>query len=354
MSGGTLRASNTFPGDRHLIELWSPKSIHARESSLDEKQGFTGDAKFQNGESIFYEDITFRDILFDSSFRGGGIFVLDSARIRIRDCFFLHFTTQGIIVKNGHETFISNCFLGHRSTIGGDADEKYFAGTGIDLRSNDNAITDVVVFSAAIGLVLRGQANIVTGVHFYNKATAFGGIGILLPKIYGVSQTRIDNCYMDFTAIVMEDPVQVHVTNGFFLGDANVVLKSIDGRISGLNIVDNMFSGTPAKMVPIVRLDGVFSSIDQVVIERNNVIGMSLKSTSAKLTVIGNGTKWVADFSHTLVFPNRIGHLQYSFYVPEGSLKFTSHAVTNVSNNIVIVESEKAVIGKVYVAIDQQ
>ena len=48
----------------------------------------------------------------------------------------------------------------------------------------------------------------------------------------------------------MEDPVQVHVTNGFFLGDANIVLKSIKGQVSGLNIVNNMFTGNPNNKVP--------------------------------------------------------------------------------------------------------
>lgn len=122
---------------------------------------------------------------------------------------------------------------------------------------------------------------------------------------------------MDYTGIVMEDPVQVHVTNGLFLGDANIILKPVKGQILGLNIVDNMFNGDPNKKVPIVNLDGEFSNIDQVVIDRNNVNGMSLRSTVGKLTVSSNGTKWVADFSPILVFPNRISHIQYSFYAQE-------------------------------------
>ncbi|KAK7303863.1 hypothetical protein RJT34_14780 [Clitoria ternatea] len=339
VTGGTLRASDTFPTDRHLVELWAtnskrlPKSTDFNSMKLEQKIG------------IYYEDITFRDILFDSSYRGGGIFIIDSARIRINNCFFLHFATEGILVQGGHETFISSSFLGQHSTVGGDKGERDFSGTAIDLASNDNAITDVAIFSAAIGILLRGQANIVTGVHCYNKATGFGGIGILV-KLAGNSQTRIDNCYMDYTSIVVEDPVQVHVTNGFFLGDANVVLKSVKGQVFGVNIVDNMFSGNPNNKVPIVALDGQFSNIDQVVADRNNVIGMSLRSTIGKLTVNGNGTKWVADFSNILLFPNRISYFQYSFY-SKGDPKFLAHSVTNVSNNVVVVESEKPVQGVV-------
>ncbi|CAK9183611.1 unnamed protein product, partial [Ilex paraguariensis] len=282
------------------------------------------DSKYQS-DGIYYEDITFQDILFDSNYRGGGLFVIDSARIRVNNCFFIHFTTDGILVERGHETFISSCFLGQHSTVGADKGEKDFSGTGIDLASNDNAITDVVIFSAATGVILRGQANIVTGVHSYNKATYFGGIGILVKA----AQNRIANCYLDFNAIVIEDPAQVHVTNGYFLGDGNIVLKSIK------------------------ELDGQFTTIDQVVIDQNNVNGMSLRSTVGELTVAGNGTQWVADFSSVLMFPNRINHVRYSFYTQGGLVGFPASAVTNVSNNVVIVESEKAVNGVVSIVVDQ-
>lgn len=149
----------------------------------------------------------------------------------------------------------------------------------------------------------------------------------------------------------MEDPVQVHVSNGFFLGDANIVLKSISGRVFGLNIVDNIFTGNNNK-VPIVALDGQFSNIDQVVADRNSVTGMSLRSTVGKLSVSGNGTQWVADFSNILLFPNRISNFQYSFYA-QGEPKFLAHSVTNVTNNVVLVESEKTAQGIVSFLVEQ-
>lgn len=329
-----MRASDTFPNDRYLVEV-----------------SLLNSTKPPGTVGIYYEDITFRDILFDSGYRGGGLLIVDSARIRIDNCFYLHFTTEGILVQGGHETFISSTFLGQHSTVGGDKGEREFTGTAIDLASNDNAITDVAIFSAAIGIVLRGQANMITGVHCYNKATGFGGIGMLL-KLAGNSATRIDNCYMDYTGIVMEDPVQVHITNGFFLGDANIVLKSIKGQVSGLNIVNNMFSGNPNSKVPIVTLDGEFSDIDQVVIDRNNVVGMGLRSTVGRLTISGGGPNWMADFSSILVFPNTISNFQYSFYAIEEP-KFVAHSVTNVSGNVVVVESEKPVRAIVSFVVEQ-
>ncbi|XP_052202844.1 polygalacturonase QRT3 [Diospyros lotus] len=345
IQSGTLRASDTFPNDRHLIELWAPTSqklkLTASVNNLDQKD---------TNSAISYEDITFRDILFDSSYGGGGLLVIDSARIRIDSCFFLHFTSQGILVQRGHETFISSSFLGQHSTVGGDEGERDFTGTAIDIASNDNGVTDVAIFSAGTGIVVRGEANLITGVHCYNKATFFGGVGILVKA----AQTRIVNCYLDFNAIVIEDPFQVHVSNGFFLGDGNVVLKSIKGRISGLNIVNNMFSGEPKNMVPIVKLDGQFREVDQVVIDQNMVNGMRLRSTVGKLAVPGNGTKWVVDFSSVLVFPDLINHVHYSFYAPTPGIRgFPVHAVTNVSGNVVVVESDKAVNAVVSVVVDQ-
>ncbi|KAF9685391.1 hypothetical protein SADUNF_Sadunf03G0049700 [Salix dunnii] len=351
VKGGTLRASDIFPGDRHLIEVWSQNSqVLDKRNKVHDPNGFPA-GKLQNGV-ILYEDITFRDILFDSGYRGGGIFIVNSARIRINNCFFLHFTTEGILVQGGHETFISSCFLGQHSTVGGDPGERSFSGTAIDLGSNDNAITDVALFSAAIGVLLRGQANILTGIHCYNKATGFGGVGIMV-KLYA-SLTRIDNCYLDYNSIVMEDPVQVHVTNGLFLGEGNIVLKAINGRISGVNIVNNMFNADPKGTTPIVGLDGTFTSIDQVLIDQNDVVsGMKYKSTVGKLTVAGNATKWVADFSSVLLFPNQINHFQYSFYIHGMPNGFPTHAITNVSNNVVVVESDKLVNAVVSVIVDQ-
>ncbi|KAG5413501.1 hypothetical protein IGI04_001068 [Brassica rapa subsp. trilocularis] len=335
VKGGTFRASEVFPGDRHLVELVASNSS-PEDTFSDQNSG------------IFFEDVTFKDVLFDSSFRGGGLAVVNSARIRITDCYFLHFTTHGIKVQGGHETYISNTFLGQHSTVGGDRQERQFSGTGIDISSTDNAITDVVIFSAGVGILLNGQANIVTGVHCYNKATWFGGIGILVKS----HLTRIDNCYLDYTGIVIEDPVHVHVTNALFLGDANIVLRSVQGKkIHGVNILNNMFSGDPKHNFPIVKLEGEFNEVEQVVIDQNNVEGMTLKSTTGKAKVSANGTRWVVDFEPVLVFPNRINHYQHSFLAQSGEIP--ASAVTNVSNNVVVVETDRDVIGTVSVIVYQ-
>jgi hypothetical protein len=99
---------------------------------------------------------------------------------------------------------------------------------------------------------MNHQANILTGVHCYNKATIFGGVGIHGKT--SCAQTRIDNCYMDYNSILLEDPKEMHITNTFFLGDGNVKLKAVKGEVHGLTIVNNMFSGND-KGVPTMKLD---------------------------------------------------------------------------------------------------
>lgn len=346
--GGTLRASENFPEDRYLIELWtSTDSLLNGSLNGDELAAATKDADFY---AASYEYITLRDLMLDANFRGGGILVINSLRTNIDSCYISHFTSFGIMVQGGHETYIRNSFLGQHITAGSSPLERNFSGVGISLMGNDNAITDVVIFSAAVGISVSGQANIITGVHCYNKATAFGGIGIRL-LLGGLTQTRILGAYMDYTGIVAEDPVQLDIANGFFLGDANIVLKSSQRKmISGVNIVNNMFTGS-GKGVEIVQLEGQFDSIDQTIVDRNNVLGMTLKSTVARGTVQGNGSTWAIDFNPVLLFPNLIQHVQYSFYTSDAS--FPRHALRNVSENKVVIEADTEVSATVSVQVDQ-
>ncbi|XP_075497841.1 LOW QUALITY PROTEIN: polygalacturonase QRT3-like [Primulina tabacum] len=329
--GGSLKASNSFPNGGYLIDL-SPASS----SSLE----------------YYYEFVTLRDLLLDSNYRGGGIQVVKSVRINIDNCYITHFSTVGISVKGGHETSIRHSYLGQHITAGGDPGERNFTGTGIELLGNDNSINDVVIFSAALGIMITGQANIISEVHCYNKATGFGGTGIYL-KLPGLTQTRIVNSYFDFTGIVAEDPVQLTISNSFFLGDAYIVLKSIKGVANGVNIVDNMFSGS-GKGIDTVQLDqkmGPFKQINQIVIDGNNVNGMNLKSTIARTSVQGNGSSWVADFNSALVFPNLIKRVDYTFIT--GAATFPVHVLRNVSGNKVVIQSQSPVPASVFITADQ-
>lgn len=327
--GGTLRASDDFPTDGYLIDLSA-----------------SSDLKY------IYEFVTLRDLMLDSNFRGGAIQVVNSLRTSIDNCYITHFTTTGIKVQGGHETYIRNCYLGQHITAGADPREKDFSGTAIILGGNDNAVTDTVIFSAAVGIVIEGQANTLSGVHCYNKATNFGGVGVYL-KVPGLTQTRIVNCYLDYTGIVAEDPVQLHISSSFFLGDAFVLLRSINGVANGVNIVDNMFSGSD-KGIDIVQLDESsckFKHVKQVIVDRNNVKGMNVKSTIARGTVEGNDSSWTVDLSRDLLFPNLIKSVQYSLQAT-GS-QFPNHALRSVTGNCIVITTDMVVPASVTVTVDQ-
>lgn len=346
--GGTLKASNDFPTDGYLIDLSTSSSPSQKENYNESSI----DAQLDSSPSYNYEYITFRDLMLDSNYRGGGISVINSLRTSIDNCYIAHFTTNGILVQGGHETYIRNSFLGQHITAGSDHGERNFSGTAINLMGNDNALTDVVIFSAAVGVMVMGQANILSGVHCYNKAYGFGGTGVYL-KLPGLTQNRIVNSYMDYTGIIAEDPVQLYISNTFFLGDAFITLKSVNGIANGVNIVDNMFSGS-GKGIDIVQLDqgnGPFKEIDQIVVDRNIVKGMNTRTTVARGTVEGNGTSWTVDFNQQLLFPNLIKHAQYSF-ITSGSV-FPNFALRNVSGNRVVIESNVAASASVFVMVDQ-
>ncbi|XP_006652808.1 polygalacturonase QRT3-like [Oryza brachyantha] len=328
---GSLRAADDFPTDRYLIEL-SAKAAGGGSPSL----------------SYYYEYVTLRDLMLDCSYRGGGVSVVDSLRVGVDNCYVVHFATDGVAVSGGHETFVRNTFLGQHMTAGGDSGEREFTGTGIRLDGNDNSVSDVVVFSAGTGIMVTGGANAISGVHCYNKAAGFGGTGIYL-KVPGLTQTWITNCYMDFTGIVAEDPVLLHVSSSFFLGDANVVLKAVNGVARGVQIVGNLFNGRD-KGVDIVQLDGKFATVEQVYVQQNAATGMTVRSTSARGTAEGNGSSWTVDFSPVLLFPDRIGHVQYSLVAGDA---FPGHALRNISGNQVVIATDAAVSATVHVLVDQ-
>ncbi|KAH7520969.1 polygalacturonase QRT3 [Ziziphus jujuba] len=350
---GTIQASNDFPQGGPVFDA-SPKQAppaENTESFVDEVE--PAQLSDPDPSSFSFEYVTFQNIMIDSNHRGAGISLSNALRTSIENVYVAHFSTTGINVHpSSSETYISNSFLGQHPTAGRDPHEGNFTGTAINLSGTNNALTDVVLFSSAVGVDVSGHGNTLSGVHCYNKATRFGGTGIYLRKS-GLGQNRIINSYLDYTGIVAEDPLQLHVSNSFFRGDAFVALKSVKGVVSGVNIVDNTFSGS-SKGTGIVQLqqsNGPFKKIDQVVVDRNSVEGMNNKATVAKGVVQGNGTSFTVDFNPVLLFPNRIRHVQYSLIATNGA--FPNHVLRSVSNNRVVVATNVPVSATVFATVDQ-
>ncbi|KAH7520965.1 hypothetical protein FEM48_Zijuj08G0201600 [Ziziphus jujuba var. spinosa] len=348
---GTIQASDDFPKGGNVFNA-SPKQAPPAENTerLDEPAQLSPDPS-----SFSFEFITFQNIMIDSNHRGAGISLSNALRTSIENVYVAHFSTTGINVHpSSSETYISNSFLGQHPNAGRDPREGNFTGTAINLSGTNNALTDVVLFASAVGVDVSGHGNTLSGVHCYNKATRFGGTGIYLRKPgLGLGRNRIINSYLDYTGIVAEDPLQLHISNSFFRGDAFVALKSIKGVVSGVNIVDNTFSGSNkgTGIVQLQQSNGPFNKINQVVVDRNSVRGMSMKATVANGAVQGNGTSFTLDFNSVLLFPNRITHAQYSLIVTNGA--FPNHVLRSVSNNRVVVATNVPVSATVFATVDQ-
>jgi hypothetical protein len=352
--GGTIRATSNFPRDGYLIELWSSYSQSLRsnqtKASLRERQGRSLPL---SKEFVAYEDIVIRDLLLDAGFRGGGLLIVDSMRITVENVYISHFETDGILVESGHEAVIRDSFLGQFITAGGDSRESDFTGIGINLISSGNVVSDVVIFSAAYGISLSGEGNLITGVHTYNKAASLGGVGIYL-QLPGYTQTRIFGCHLQGTGIIAEDPLQLDISNNFFSGDANIVLRSTkkSHSVSYVTITDNMFTGN-SRGIAIVELDesaGRFGSVYDTVVDQNTAYGMTLKATIARATLASSYT-WRLNLNERLLFRDFIQNTQYSLYV--NGKEFPRHVLRSVKDNIVVVDADARVSGTVSVLVDQ-
>lgn len=112
---------------------------------------------------------------------------------------------------------------------------------------HDCMLTQLVIWSGRVGVANTNGANEYNGVHTWNLSAEQGGIGILLTQ----GKARIVNCYMDFAALVAENPTQLVVSNTLFLGAASVVLRppSWDfATVNGLVVTGNSFSNKNASI----------------------------------------------------------------------------------------------------------
>lgn len=91
--------------------------------------------------------------------------------------------------------------------------------------------------------------------------------------------------------------------------------------------------------------------VDQVIVDKNIARGMKLTATVAKMSMQGNGTSWSVDFNNVLLFPNLIKNVQYS--LSSSGSTFPNHALRNVSENRVVIETNEAVAANVFVTVDQ-
>uniref|UniRef100_A0A6B2L5B9 Rhamnogalacturonase A/B/Epimerase-like pectate lyase domain-containing protein n=1 Tax=Arcella intermedia TaxID=1963864 RepID=A0A6B2L5B9_9EUKA len=331
---GTLRASSAFPKDRFLIEI--------------------GSKSCSNGQGSCNENVGFEDMMLDSQLiAAGGLHIIATMGANVGpQMFFLGFQNAGIRVSGGHETMIHETWLGQY--LYSDPRSSNPTANGIELLGNDHYITNTIVFSSRVGVLITGAANLLTGVHTWNLASSEGGIGIYVDAP-GYTQNRLVACYLDFNSVVAVAPEHLSIVDGFFLCGGNIVLVAIPGHqtVNGLNVIDNQWDQCSNNTIMLDQTQAKFTDVIDTTIESNmaNPTSLLMKSTKATAKLrLENASKWQFDFNNRLLFGS-IQNFGYSMVI-EGN-GFARHAARAINGNIVTVETDQPVTGTVYVWVDQ-
>ena len=167
--GGTLRALPSFPVTSYLIQI-----------------GGVGECQTKEGQKACNEFIDVSDILLDGSHVAMGcINVSNSMGSTIGPHIFaVGFVLHGIRVTGGHETMVSEGWVGGcywnqaNSPV---CDRRHSESIGIWLDSYDDVISNIVVFiPTAIGVLVTGCGNLLKGVHTWTAGLNWHASGIAI------------------------------------------------------------------------------------------------------------------------------------------------------------------------------
>jgi hypothetical protein len=359
---GSLRADpETFPVDRYLLEI---SDINKTEC-----------ARLGGRGASCNEDISIEDLFFDGSHRAYGCLQISNtmgANVG-PDIYALNFQHAGITVHGGHEAMVHEAWLG-ANYFGTKNHTLLEAGsTAIEVLGNDHVISDVVIFGGQTGVYTANGANLLEGIHTWNDATHAHspGHGIVVD---GTQSIRVINCYLDYTALRLVDPVHISVMNTFFLGGGTLVVAAGKKAIvDGLTVMDNTWnqfnSGAwvtgNVTLVVDERNGTKFSKVTDVVMLGNigssaGKASMAPRAVTATQTLTQHtpSTRWEFDFSGVFAFPNLgIVDVQYSIEIGGGESRggesalaagaFARHASRPPVGQRVAVETDVPVVGTV-------
>ena len=208
--GGTLRAGPSFPANRHLIEIGGVKTG-------------AGACVPKDGQNVCNEFITISDVFLDAAHvAAGGVHVAMTMGTTVTNSFVTGFHGAGILVDQGHETMVTDCWIAEfywsekhekAACAAHFPSTNWTAGSvGITINGEDNLVTDVIIFDfTCVGILVNGAANLLTGVHSWNG----GGVAISINGTYDV-QDRVVDCYLDYSVLKIVNPLFVLVQGNFF------------------------------------------------------------------------------------------------------------------------------------------
>ena len=285
---GTLRASAAFPPSRFVLE------VGARACTTPSGQGSCN------------ENVGLSGLTLDGAHVAAGCLMIDASSA------VFGFVETGILLAGGHETMISETWVA--AYFWSDPKKERNDATGIAIAGNDHFVSNVIVFSARVGVDISGAANKLTNVHTWNCATGNGGIGILNRE----SQNIFIGVYMDFTDLVLRNAQQISVTNGFFLGGAQLVFEAqkANDTVLGVSLLSNVWYDCDGPSLAVNETLGAWTSVVDL-----DVVGTAFCGYArTKATGLAAATKVVTaggavDFSDVLLFPHAgIASARYTGY----------------------------------------
>ena len=173
---GTLRASPSFPSTGYLLQL----------GNRTDDEVFSG-----CGQCSWGQGIQVNQLLLDASHVArGGISIVGVMGAVLSNNYIIGFTVDGIYIKGGHEVTIAYTWLGVNLWRNGQdssssgrrlSQGERAAVAPITADSNaairiigfDHVINVVIIFSADIGVYIKGACNLVYAVHTWN-GTPYG------------------------------------------------------------------------------------------------------------------------------------------------------------------------------------
>ena len=277
---GSLRASPTFPRDRFVVEVGGP-TCNTGQGSCNQNVGMSG-------------------LTVDGSHVAAGcvnIMTTMGATLDSSSAIF-GFNSTGIKVAGGHETMISDTWVA--AYFWNQPEKEKNGATGILLAGNDHYISNVIVYSARVGIELTGAANIVDGAHTWNCATGNGGVGILNRE----SQNRFTGCYLDFNDLVLENAQQVTVSDGFFLGGGQLVFAApaAGSAIVATTVSGNVWYDTNGAALAVDETAGTWTSAQDLLVTGSTQPGAPRGVTVATKVLTVPLASWPADGAFTVDF----------------------------------------------------
>lgn len=312
---------------------------------------------------------TVRRFYFDNKHVGGGLLLENFMRATVTDCLFAHYETVGLkTTRTGsHELKLYGCqfgeyWWGETEGVGYNRPD-LFVGTGIEINSPDNHLSDLVIQLSRLGLKVNAQANLFDQIHIWtgyvrDPATSAGPTAALTYMSTGLwitanaSLSKFSQLYMDGCEILWENPWKTSVTDSIFLngfGDATRAMirfkpMTVGEFASGVVITGCSFqvqNGGLMKMTSIDASAGTFNpgQVTGCLIEGNDFTGVTdRKYTTPMAAFSSNATHtWTFDFSGMLPFGDVIQMPIVTHYCFSG--QSTIVRVTDLTGAVVTVGS---------------